>query len=330
MGAIPKNIAASTMKHYIRELADNVTTHIPLIKMLIDKGNVKVRGGTSINFPIEYGDSTACKSYEGYDPLPLSDDDFIDQGEVRWARYNQSIQYSDDDEAFNSGEEAIIDFVESRTKNAERSLKKTLAAHCMLDGSGNNSKDLYGIPYWVREDPTTSVAVAGINQSTSTWWQNQHLDNTTIGAWGSATNKYGRQAFDSMAIDLQRNEEFPDAAFTDKTSYKKLKKEYELSEIYQIGSRSGKEKKVYGSRGFEVDGVEVLFDNSITNTTGTDGTMYLLNTNYMKFYIHAKKNFVFIPAMRPTNTASYVSHIRVYLNLVCTNRAMQGVIYNIA
>lgn len=324
---ISKNILATTMKYHARELADDVTTHIPLLKMMLDKASLKVRGGSKLVFPLEVGDNTSTLAYEGYQTLTITDDDILDYAEVRWARYNTSYQYSDDDEAFNDGEEQVIDFISTRIKNTKNSLKKILSSHLFGDGSAMDNKALYGIPYYVRADTTSTADVAGIDQGTKTWWRNQAVNNAggSYGAWGSATNKYGRSAISDLFIDLTRNEDYPGLGIMHKDVFKKLKKEYAQAELYQLGSNQNEKKKYYGSRSFVVDDVEMAFDANCPANT-----FYALNMDYMKFYIHKKKNFQWIPAMRPTNQASQVGHIRVYLQLVCTNRSLQGVIYGIS
>ncbi len=329
--AVPyTNIFATTIKHYVRQLADNVTTHIPIIKAMKDKNNIKVQGGTSIQFPMEYGDNTSVMSYEGYTTLNITDDEIITAGEVRWGRYNVAIQYSDDDEAFNSGDAKIVDFIEARIKNAERSLIKRLGKDIILDGSGNAGKDMYGLAYYLSKDPTAAGTVAGVDQLANAWWRNKVVDNATYGAWGSATNKNGRQAVEDLFTQLVRNEEFPDMAFMSRTNYRNLKKEFELSEIYQPVVTDGTKKKEYGSRGFSFDGVDMLFDDNFSAANANADLLYALNSNYMKLYIHSKKNFQYIPMIRPINQASFVGHIRVYLNLVCTNRFLQGVVKTIS
>ncbi len=328
--AAPKNLIATTLNDYRKELADNVTTHIPFFKLMKEKNNIKSQGGKAIQIPIEYSDNTSTMSFEGNDPLTITDDDIITALEVRWGRYNTSITYNSDEEAFNDGPARIVDFIEAKIKNAERSTIKKLSKHAMLDGS-QNAKDIYGIGYYVKTAPAAGGLVAGIDPTDVdsdgiAYWQNVVVDNATHGAWGSSTNKYGRASIEDLFVELTRNEEFPDIAMTSRKFYKKLKAEYDLAEINQLGTTNGAAKKAYGSRGFSVDGVDIIHDNNLNSTNGNEDVFYGLNSDYFKLIIHSKKNFVMVPFMNFTNQAACVGHIRVYLNLVCTNRKQQGVI----
>jgi hypothetical protein len=54
--------------------------------------------------------------------------------------------------------------------------------------------------------------------------------------------------------------------------------------------------------------------------------MYFINTNYLELVVHADADLAIMDEMRPVNQDGAVVPILWMGNLVCSNRAQQGVV----
>ena len=78
-------LAATTLKNYRNQMADNLTGHEALLWELKSKGFMRTEdGGTSIVEPLLYGRNTTVKSYNGYDVLDTTPQTGITAAEYDW------------------------------------------------------------------------------------------------------------------------------------------------------------------------------------------------------------------------------------------------------
>jgi hypothetical protein len=177
-------IVTTTIEHRSRTLADNVSKNNALLARLEKKGKRKpVSGGRQIIQELEYGENGTFGWYSGYDPLNISPSDVFTAAAFDWKQASVAVSISGLEELMNSGEDAMIDLLEARIENAERTMKNQMAAAIYGDGTAAGGKALGGLALLVPDDPTTGT-VGGINRATWTFWRSTSFDATTDG--GSA------------------------------------------------------------------------------------------------------------------------------------------------
>ena len=120
-------IVATTLRNRTGKAADNVTKNNKLLNRLRKKrGNVKVvSGGRTIMQEIEYAENGTFKRYSGYEALNISPSDVFTFAEYNYAQAAVAISMSGLEMIQNSGEEAIINLLSGRIKNAERTPRPT-------------------------------------------------------------------------------------------------------------------------------------------------------------------------------------------------------------
>ena len=167
------------------------------------------------------------------------------------------------------------------------------------------------------DDPTTSVEIGGINQSTYSWWRNKSKDMT-----GRSFATYGEADMRTMLNDVSNNMtmDTPDIIVSGQTPY-------EYYEDTQMGYVQIVNKKL-GDAGFQniqFKGIPMIWSPSIANTR-----MYFLNTNYIKF--------AYDPAMYfdmtewkpiPDQVNDRAAQIITACSFKISRRRCQGVLYNI-
>jgi hypothetical protein len=125
-------IAATTLRNRSGKLADNVSNHNALWMRLNKKGNIRpLDGGRDIVQELEYAENGTVAWYSGYETLSTTPTDVFDAATFDWKQLAGTMSISGLEEIKNSGKEAIINLVDSRLKNLERSLINTAAAAIM-------------------------------------------------------------------------------------------------------------------------------------------------------------------------------------------------------
>ncbi len=310
-------IATMTISKYSKKLANNVLQSNALFGKMYDKKRV-VTGGKDLQFSIKYKENATVTSFTDYDKLNINPTEQFCEAVYPWAAYNVAIVFSDFEMAKNDGEERMMNLIDSRIKAAEEDLINTLNEHMYLDGTGNNNKNMIGLAAIVADDPSTGI-LGGIDGAVDTWWKNKY--GAATGAWGSATNLYGRKDVDKRFTDCRVGKSVPDLLLLGSYGFRGLKAELESIER---GVSDFKARKTWGFVDLNFNGMDGVYDESCPA-----GSAYLINTDYMQLTVHSKYNFKPIPAQRPDDQASFVQHIRVFLQLTTDRRNSHGVITGI-
>ena len=76
-----------------------------------------------------------------------------------------SVSISGLEELQNSGSERVIDLLESRIKNAERTMANNVSNDLYSDGTASGGKQIGGLQHIIADAPSTGT-VGGINRAT--------------------------------------------------------------------------------------------------------------------------------------------------------------------
>ena len=172
-------IVSTTLRNRSGKLADNVTNNNALLFKLNSKGKVKpVDGGRTIVQELDYQENGTYKRYSGYETLDISPSEVFSAAEFDWKQGAVSVSISGLEELQNSGSERVIDLLESRITNAERTMANNVSADMYSDGTANGGKQIGGLQHLVADSPSTGT-VGGINRATWSFWRNYSYDSTT-------------------------------------------------------------------------------------------------------------------------------------------------------
>ncbi len=128
-------ITTTTLFNRSRKLADNVTKNNALLRRLSQKGNVKsVDGGQAIVQEIEYSENGTYKRYAGYDILNITPSDVFTAAQYNFAQAAAAVSISGLEMLQNSGKERMLPLLESRIKNAERTMENNISNDCYSNG----------------------------------------------------------------------------------------------------------------------------------------------------------------------------------------------------
>lgn len=314
-------IITTTLESRSGKLADNMLDNNALLARLRSKGKVKpFSGGRKIYQELEYNDNGTVQAYSGFDTLDVSPSDVFTAAEFDIKQYSVAITASGLELLQNAGKEQVIDLLESRISNAEKSLLNRIAADIYGDGTSYGGKVIGGLQLLVADAPTSGT-VGGINRATWSFWQNQVYDASADG--GAATSAANIQAyFNSLYLECSRGKDMPDLIVCDNAHFKFYWSS--LQALQRFGPDSDVAK--LGFQTLKFMKADVVFDGGQGGNCPASHT-YMLNTDYIHWRPHTQRNFVPIGADRfSVNQDAMVKLLGFAGNLTVSNCALQGVL----
>lgn len=313
-------VIALTLESRTGKLADNVSKNNAILDHLSRKDKIRtVTGGRVIYQELEYAENSTYKRYSGYETLNISPSDVFTAAEFNYKQAAVAITCSGLEELQNAGKERIIELVESRVGNAERTFKNNMSADMYSDGTADGGKQVGGLQLLVADDPTTGT-VGGIDRATWAFWQNQLLDASVEGAAVSSSNiqKY----MNTLWLRCSRGTDHPDLIIADNIYYQFY---WEALQSIQRITKSDT-----GSSGFmslDFMGVPVVYDGGYGGNAPASH-MYMLNCDYIHFRPHADRNMVPLnPDRFATNQDAVVKLMAFAGNMTISNAFVQGVMH---
>ena len=307
------DILATTIESRTKKVADNVTDNNVLLKKLSTKGKIKTfSGGSKILQELSFAENSNAGYYSGYDLLPVGVSDVISAAEFDIKQAAVPVVISGLEMLQNSGKEAMIDLLEARLSVAESTLSNLIASGLYSDGTGAGGKEITGLDAAVPVNPAVGT-YGGIDRATWTFWQSK-VSSVAIDATSIQT------AMNALWASLIRGRDMPDLIVMDNLMW----------EIYMASLQAQQRfhQAEIGDLGFptiKFMGTDVCLDGGIGGNAVTK-TAYFLNTDYIHYRPHAKRNMVSLsPNKRySTNQDAEVQILAWAGNLTSSGSQFQG------
>jgi hypothetical protein len=312
-------IVTTTLRNRTGKLADNISKNNALLNRLKKRGKIKtVSGGRTIVQELEYAENGTFKRYSGYEALNISPSDVFTGAEFNYAQAAVAVSISGLEMIQNSGENAIIDLLESRIANAERTITNNIAVDCYSDGTSDGGRQIGGLQSLVAKTNTNTVG--GIDANAYSFWRNIAFSSATDG--GSAATAANIQSYmNRVYVQLVRGADAPDLIVAD-NNYWRLYLE-SLQAIQRIASD---EMAQAGFASLKYMNSDVVLDGGFGGGAPSN-TMYFLNTNFLYFRPHADRFFVPLGDDRyAVNQDAMVKLIGFAGQMTVSNRRLQGVL----
>lgn len=315
-------IISTTIENRQKEMADNTSNNNAFLRRCKEKGNNTLwSGGYQINQPLDYDENSTAGPFSGFETLDVSAQDVLTSATYDIKEYYVSVVMSGLEMAQNSGPEQIIDLLEARIKNAERSLANVMSNGVYSDGTGSSNKQITGLQAQVADAGTGTVG--NINSSTYTFWQNVTYDATTDGG-AAATSSNIQKYMTTVWAQLVRGKDQPDLILADDNYWTLYANSLQANQ--RIMSQDGSGTAGTGFVSLKFMNADVVLDGGVGGDSPTNH-MYFLNTDYLFFKTHKDFNFVKLgPDRFPTNQHAVAQLIGWKGNMTCSNRSLQGVL----
>lgn len=311
-------IVTTTLRSRTGKLADNVTKNNAMLYRLRARGRVKpVTGGRTIVQELNYQENATYKRYSGYETLNISPSDVFTGAEYNYAQAAVAISISGLEMLQNSGEEAIIDLLDSRIENGEQTLTNNIAIDAYSNGTADGGRQIGGIQLLISTTPASGI-VGGIDPSVWAFWRNVFFSGLTNG--GAATSTATIQTYmNRVYLQLVRGADAPDLIVADNNYYR-----YYLESMQAIQRVQDDEFAELGFQTLKYMNCDVVLDGGFGGGAPVN-SMFFLNTKYLFFRPHADRNFAPLGDERfAVNQDAMVKLIGFAGNLTTSNRFLQG------
>ncbi len=332
-------IVTTTLRNRTGSLQDNVSRNNALLRRLNTRGKIKTfSGGRTIVQELDYANNQTFVWYSGYQTLNIAPSQVFTAAEFPIRQAALAISISGLEEIQNSGEEAIIDLLESRVENGERTFLNGLSMGVYGDGTVANS--IGGLQLLVAASPSTGT-VGGIDRSQWSFWRNQVFSALTNG--GVAASPANIISYmDRLWVQLIRGRDSPDIIIADNNMYAFYLQA--LQSIQRIQSEKTGDLAEAGFQVLKYLGADVVLDGGyqgqstdpLPYETSSAGTavggapasyMYFLNTEYLHYRPYSRRNMVPLdPDRFSVNQDAMVRLIGWAGNMTLSNAFLQGVI----
>ena len=329
-------VTTTTLYNRSKKLADSVTKNNALLQRLSTRGKVKpLDGGQAIVQEIEYSENGTYKRYSGYDILNISPSDVFTSAQYNWAQAAVAVSISGIEMLQNDGAERMINLLESRIANAERTFRNNLSNDCYSNGTADGGKQVGGLQLLVAA-VNNSGTIGGIDSSVWGFWQNAVQSFATNGLVpGTATMQ---TMMNRLWLTLNRQADRPDLIIADNVYFR-----YYLESLQAIQRVASDNTATAGFQSLKFMDADVVYDGGFQgNATGNvsvlgnggswlsgsgapASTMYMLNTEYIFLRPHARRNMVPLdPDRFSVNQDAMVKLIGWAGNVTMSNRFLQG------
>lgn len=313
-------IITTTLRNRTGVIADNMSKNNALLNRLSKRGRVKpVSGGRTIVQELSYQENSTYQRYSGYELLNVSPSDVISAAEYDWKQASVAVTISGLEQAQNSGEDALIDLLETRIDVAEKTMQNNLSLDMYSDGTASSGKQVGGLQLLVADAPTSGT-VGGINRASYSFWRNQSFQTTSeIGSAASASNI--QRCMNTLYQRTTRQTDKVDLIVADTNYYN-----FYLNSLQTIQRITSDEMAQAGFQSLKYMGADVVFDGGVGGGCPTNH-MYFLNTNYIFWRPHRDRNMVPLDTVNSINQDASVQLIVWMGNMTASNCQLQGVMF---
>jgi hypothetical protein len=172
-------ILTTTLAKHRPQLTDNVFKRNVISDRLLKAGNRRVvDGGVKIVEPLIHAENDTVTAYSQWDRLDLTPQAGISAAEYEWKQLAGSVAISGYEEAVNSGVEAIINLLEAKVMQLEKSLARSLNRQLWGDYTGLTEANAFlNLPAMI----DSSGTIGNINPATSgnEFWVSVESDATS-------------------------------------------------------------------------------------------------------------------------------------------------------
>jgi hypothetical protein len=236
----------------------------------------------------------------------------------------------------NSGKEKMLDLLESRIGNAERTFQNNLSNDAYSNGTADGGKQIGGLQLLVSTTNNSGV-IGGIDSSIWGFWQNNAFSFAAQGLTPGATTM--QTMMNRMWLQQARQADRPDLIIADNTYFR-----YYWESLQAIQRIQDERSAMAGFMALKFMDADVVYDGGFQGTTagnvsvlGTGGSwlsgsgaptnsLFMLNTDYLFWKPHKDRDMVPLdPDRFSVNQDAMVKLIAFAGNIALSNRFLQGV-----
>lgn len=298
-----------TRRAFIPKLVVQIYNSTPLMAALIANSQTATGGVSSVTVPVQGAQfvNAQWSDYSGSFAQPA-----VQQGAYN-AEFDLKLMITPVPflgmEGVVQQDHAIIPLIEARMNDATNVMMDAMSYS--LYNNTTNTQQFTGLPAAV-DNGTGTATYGNINRSTYTWWKSTQYSAGSV-------NPTRQNVLQYISGTVKNGAEVPTFGVCGFGTWTLLAQDYVGQEQYVITPGSGFDSDANGPqaafRALMVAGVPIYPDPYCP-----EGTLYLLNTNYLNLYIHEQGQFVFtgFESTLPNWQIGYVGAVLTIAELVST------------
>jgi hypothetical protein len=315
-------IVTTTLRNRSGKLADNVTNNNALLSRMKKKGSIKpVSGGRTIVEELEYAQNGTYQRYAGYQVLNIQPSDVFTAAEFDWKQVAVAVTWNGlEIDVQNTGEEQIIDLLEARISNAEKTMRNNLSYDLYSNGTADGGLQIGGLQLLVADAPNSGV-VGGIDRAQWSFWRNQKFSGSADGGAVSGVTSTNIQGFmNQLWLLTKRQNDVTDLIIADNNYFNAY-----WSSLQSMQRITKDDTGEAGFQSLKYMGADVVADGGVGAACPANH-MYFLNTEYIKYRPSSKRNMVPLENVQSINQDASVKLIVWAGNMTLSNAQLQGVL----
>jgi len=244
---------------------------------------VDIDGGSIVAQPILAQPNQTAASYFGADLLDADAQEEFTNVEIRWCAAYASATINGTDKLRCTGRNATLNIVKAKVESAFMACFDEVGKMVFGNGTGNGGKDWDGMLAAINNAQGFQV-YNGIDRVANPWWQSQVFDPGTPTAL--STSSMGT-LYDQCQTDEERVQVII-ATTTGYGSYRALLTPQEIFADDSVGN--------LGFTNIAFQGCAVIMDSGCPS-----GSMYFVNLDHVRLFLHKQRQFEFQGFQRPIN-----------------------------
>jgi hypothetical protein len=315
-------IVTSTLRNRSGEAVDNFTKNNALLSKMKSSGSIKpVSGGRTIVQELEYAENGTYQRYAGAQLLNISPSDVFTAAEFDWKQAAVAVTWNGlEIDVQNTGASQVIDLMEGRISNAEKTFDNNLNYDMYSNGTADGGLQIGGVQLLIADAPTSGV-VGGIDRAQWAFWRNQVFAGVANG--GAAVSATTIQGYmNQLWLSTKRGPDTIDFIIADNNYFQFY---WSSLQAMQRITRNGDQSAAAGFRSLDYMGADVVPDGAIGAACPANH-LYMLNTNYIKYRPSSRRNRVPLETVNSINQDASVKLIVWAGNMTLSNAQLHGVL----
>lgn len=315
-------IVTSTLRDRSKVIADNTTNNNAILRRLNKRGNIKYwNGGRTLVQELDYAGNNTYTRYSGADVLDISPQTVLTAAEFQPKQAAVSVNITGLEELQNTGPNAVLDLLEARIRNAERTMENGLTTDMYSSGTASSGKQMGGLGLIVATTNTNTVG--GISGNTWQFWRNLSYSASGQGSPATAESSSSIQLhWNDIWAQTTRGNDVVDLILASNLTYN-----YYMASLQPLQRFTQSSDADAGFTSLKYQGADVVLDGGIGGNIPA-GYAYFLNTNYLFWRPHKDRNIVPLDDGRfSVNQDAMVKLIVWAGNMTVSSRRQQAVYY---
>ena len=319
-GAVAAELAATVRRAFLPKVFIQLWKSTPMMAALLAHAQVASGGLSPITVPLQ-GNPMVTIQNVGYDgsfnqPGVIPG---LQNAEFNLKGYLTAIPFLGM-EGLVQLDYAVVPLIEARMNDATNVTLDRFANDLYTNIANNSS--MIGLPGAV-DDGTFLATYGGVNRVANTFWKSTYVNN------GAPTTPTRNLMLQYIAQVTKQTGEIPKMGIMGFGTWTALAQDFTSQERYVVTPNQafgeGKVQALF--RALDVAGVPFYADPYCP-----EGTLYLLNTDYLSLYIHERAGFYFtgFESMLPNGQFGYIGALLTLLELVDVKCKAHGKFTNLS